>query len=246
MDDLEIGRILLLFVYSFALAGIEIEIEGGWGWAERMPTWYKQRGSFMKLFRVAMGGRPLTGYHVYAFTVPLLLLHLPFVYGVDWTLSRELATIGTYFALAVVWDYLWFVLNPAYTVARFTRGRVWWFSGIWIWRFPIDYYISMGISVAFAGLAAVVAGEGAPLWEHLWMLAGLGVLNALVVLAAPLFHRWYRHMRRAGADDRNLTVTFPPPAPDASWAPGEPDLTPLSPARDGEPAATRPRERERL
>ena len=40
MDDLDIGRTLLLWVYCFGLAGIEIEIEGGNGWAERMPTWW--------------------------------------------------------------------------------------------------------------------------------------------------------------------------------------------------------------
>ena len=91
-----------------------------------------------------MGRRPLTGYHVYAFTIPLLVLHLPFVAGVDWTLAGELRTIATYFALAVVWDYLWFVLNPAYTVRRFERGKVWWFEVPWIWRFPLDYYVGVG------------------------------------------------------------------------------------------------------
>ena len=74
-----------------------------------------------------MGHRPLTGYHVYAFTIPMVILHLPFGMGVDWSLSAELATIAKYFVLAVVWDYCWFVLNPAYTVKRFKRdnGHVW-------------------------------------------------------------------------------------------------------------------------
>ena len=33
MDQLEIGRTRLLFVWAFGLAGIEIEGEGGYGWA---------------------------------------------------------------------------------------------------------------------------------------------------------------------------------------------------------------------
>jgi hypothetical protein len=61
------------------------------------------------------------------------------------------------------------------------------------------------------------------------MLAGLAVLVALVVLVPPLYHRWYRHMRRAGADDRIVTRTYPPPAPDAVWSLGTPDLHPLEP-----------------
>jgi hypothetical protein len=174
-----------------------------------------------------VGARPLTGYHLFAFTIPLLLLHQPFVSGVDWTLAAELRALATYFALAVIWDYLWFVLNPAYTVGRFGRGRVWWFRVPWIWRFPLDYYAGMALSVALAALAAWAADDPAPLDRQLWMIAGLVLLTALAVLAAPLYHRWYRHMRRAGADDRDVTPTFPPPAPEAAWTGGLPDLHPL-------------------
>ena len=35
-------------------------------------------------------------------------------------------------------------------------------------------------------------------------------------------------MRRAGADDRDATNTYPPPAPEAAWAGGVPELTPLA------------------
>ena len=124
MDELEIGRTLLLFLWAFGLAGIEIEIEGGVGWAQRLPTWYLKRGLTGRIYGLVMGQRPLTGYHVYAFTIPMLILHLPYVLGVHWTLAGELVTVATYFVLAVVWDYLWFVLNPAYTVRRFRRGNV--------------------------------------------------------------------------------------------------------------------------
>jgi hypothetical protein len=228
MSELEVGRTLLLFAWAFGLAGIEIEIEGGFGWAERLPTWFRKRGTVGRVYGVFMGGRPLTGYHVYAFTIPMLILHLPFVMGVEWTLAGELRAIATYFALAVVWDYLWFVLNPAYTVRRFRKGNVWWFEVPWIWRFPLDYYLGVALSIGLAALAVWPAGDGGPLWRHLWMLAGLAVLTALTVLAAPLYHRWYRQTRRAGGDDRDVTPTYGPPAPEAAWSGGHPDLHPLS------------------
>ena len=145
MSELELGRTLLLFAWAFGLAAIEIEIEGGWGWAERLPTWWRSRGLVGRVYGVAMGRRPLTGYHVWAFTIPVVVLHLPYVMGVDWTLAGELRTLATFFALAVVWDYLWFVLNPAYTVKRFERGKVWWFEVPWLWRFPLDYYAGIGV-----------------------------------------------------------------------------------------------------
>ena len=109
-----------------------------------------------------MGHRPLTGYHVFAFTIPLVIVHLPFGFGLDWSIEAELGQLAIFFALAVIWDYLWFVMNPAYTVKRFVRGNVWWFQVPWIWRFPLDYYVGIGGSIVLAGLAALAAGDGAP------------------------------------------------------------------------------------
>jgi hypothetical protein len=230
VNGTEAARTALLWFWAMGLAGIEIEIEGGYGWAERLPTWFRSRGLVRRTYGTLMGGRPLTGYHVYAFTIPMLVLHLPFVYGYDWTLSRELTIVGTYFALAVVWDYLWFVLNPAYTVKRFQRGNVWWFEVPWIWRFPLDYYVGIALSIGLAALGAWAAGSLEPLYDQLWMLAGLAVLTAVAVLAAPLYHRWYRRMRgNAEQDDRKATHMYPPPAPEAAWAGGLPDLRPLEP-----------------
>jgi hypothetical protein len=227
MGDFDVDRTILLYVYAFALGAVELEIEGGYGWAERLPTWWLRRGIIGRVFDVFMGHRPLTGYHVYAFTIPLLLLHLPFTVGVDWSLSAELVVLGTYFVFASVWDYHWFILSPAYTVRRFKRGNVWWFEVPWIWRFPLDYYVSIVVSIAFAALAAWADGDSDPLVQHMWMLAGFAVLTGLAVLAAPLYHRWYRHMRRTGADDRDKVRTYPPPDPEQVWSGGVPDMHPL-------------------
>ena len=103
-----------------------------------------EAGPLGRVYGLAMGQRPLTGYHVFAFTIPLVIVHLPFAFGLDWSLSAELSQLAIYFALAVIWDYIWFVMNPAYTVRRFRRGNVWWFQVPWIWRFPLDYYMGMG------------------------------------------------------------------------------------------------------
>jgi hypothetical protein len=233
VNEVDYGHTLVLFFWAFGLAAIEVEIEGSRGWAERLPTWFKKRGPVGRGYGLVMGKKPLTGYHVFAFTIPMLLLHLPFVSGVDWTLTRELLAVATYFAIAVVWDYLWFVLNPAYTVRRFRRGSVWWFEVPWIWRFPLDYYTGLAVSLGFAGTACAAAGSAEPIRRDLWLIAGLAVLVAITILAAPLYHRWYRRMRRAGEDDRALTPIYPAPAPEAAWVGGEPDLHPLDVEREG-------------
>jgi hypothetical protein len=227
VEELDFARIVLLWLWAFGLGCIEIEIEGGHGWAERLPTWYLKRGKVGAVYGLFMGHRPLTGYHVFAFTIPLVIVHLPFGFGLEWSVGAELGQLAIFFALAVIWDYIWFVMNPAYTVKRFVKGNVWWFQVPWIWRFPLDYYMGIGISIALAALAALAAGDGAPLRAHLWLLAGLFVLTALAVLASPLYHRWYRHMRRSGADDRAATPSFGPPSEGQVWELGEPDLHPL-------------------
>ena len=100
----------------------------------------------------------------------------------------------------------------------------------WLWRFPRDYYLSIGLSIVLAAVATLVADSNEHINRHLWMLAGLAILTGLAVLAAPLYGRWYRRMR--SADDRALTHTWPPPAPDDAWAGGMPDFAPLDPPRD--------------
>jgi hypothetical protein len=223
---------VLVWLWAFGLGCIEIEIEGGHGWAERLPTWYRKRGRVGRLYGLGMGQRPLTGYHVFAFAIPVVIVHLPFGFGLEWSLPNELAQLAALFALAVIWDFIWFVMNPAYTVRRFRRENVWWFQAPWILRFPLDYYAGITVSIALGGLAALAAEDGAPLRSHLWLVAGLILLTTLAVVVSPLYHRWYRHMRRAGADDRELTPTFGPPAPEHVWDGGIPDLHPLDRSRD--------------
>ena len=69
MSEVDAGRTILLFLWAFGLAGIEIEIEGGVGWAQRLPTWYLKRGLTGRIYGLVMGQRPLMGYHVVGFVL---------------------------------------------------------------------------------------------------------------------------------------------------------------------------------
>ena len=68
--------------------------------------------------------------------------------------------------------------------------------------------------------------DDVPEGHEVWIRGRIEASNP--VLAAPLYHRWYRHTRRAGGDDRDVTPTYGPPAPEAAWSGGNPDLHPLS------------------
>ena len=66
------------------------------------------------------------------------------------------------------------------------------------------------VSFLLAGLAWAIDG-GPILRDHAILVAGMAALTALALALAPLYHRWYRHMRAPGADERDLAPIQPPP-----------------------------------
>ena len=103
-----------------------------------------------------LGGKPLTGYNLLMFAATLVAFHLPFAFGAPWTAARELALLAAWVAWSALWDFLWFLLNPAYGWRLFRPGNVWWHSR-WLWRLPLDYSIAVVASLALALAAQIVA-----------------------------------------------------------------------------------------
>lgn len=200
----ELPRVLVLFVYALLFALVEIEIEGAYGWADKLPTWYRVTPRYARAFSFLLSGKPLTGYHAIMFFVPLLSFHLPFVFGAPWSGVGEVRVMAAYFFWVVVWDFLWFVLNPRYGWARFRKGQVWWHDKRWIGRFPIDYWNGLGLSLVLVALASALGPGWAVFAGHACMAAGLMLLTALTMPFAPAYQRWYAHMRRPGSDEREL------------------------------------------
>jgi hypothetical protein len=202
----EIPRILLLFVYALLFALVEIEIEGPDGWAEKLPTWYRARPLYARVLGLFLSGKPLTGYHLMMIPVPLVSFHLGLAFGQRWSPALEAQLVAAYLVFNVVWDFLWFVLNPAFGWRRFHKGGVWWHDKLWIGRFPIDYWNGVGLSLVVAALPWALGGGREILVGQAALLAGMALLTALAMAAAPLYARWYAHMRRPGSDERALVL----------------------------------------
>lgn len=188
--------------FAAVIACVEIEAEGKRGWAEKMPTWYRTTGFWAALYGKLLGGKPLTGYHLFMFFFPILLFHAHFLMGVPWSGKGELVAWALYFAWCPLWDYYWFVLNPHYE-GKFRKTDVWWHAkSRWIFGlFPADYLAGALVSLGFAALAGAFAA-------HLALLLCFGVCTCLLHLAAPAYHRWYCRMRLR--DDRDKADIFPP------------------------------------
>ncbi|MBP9827791.1 hypothetical protein KBC55_01410 [Patescibacteria group bacterium] len=204
-----IVKVLFWSVFATILACLEIESEGKYGWAHKAPTWYRTTGFFGKLYGMIMGGKPLTGYHLFMFLFTFMIFHVPFFSGVVWSAEGELLACAMYFAWCTLWDYIWFVLNPAYA-GRFTRNNVWWHSGSpWIFGlFPLDYLSGVTLSLGLAGAAAWHSGEAQLFVDHLAVLIGFGAYVALMHLCAPAYRYWYGYMRLS--DDRDkVDIVYP-------------------------------------
>lgn len=134
----------LLIGASVAFALLEIQIEGSAGWARDLPTWrYRDRFTDRLL-----GARVITGYHVYVHLFVLLLAHLPFAVVPDafsWTV--ELRIIAFLVLFWILEDFLWFVFNPAFGLARFRPEHVWWHAPNWWGPMPRDYWLFIPVGL---------------------------------------------------------------------------------------------------
>jgi len=130
---------IYLFVMASVLAVLEIQIEGEHGWAKNLPAWRPHSSKwYVRLYSKIMGGKELTGYHISMFTLVLLIFHLPYVFGLTFTPEHWVKTLSLFFMFVVLWDFLWFVLNPYYPLKQFNKEHILWHNK-WLWKAPVDY-----------------------------------------------------------------------------------------------------------
>lgn len=137
---------LLLFVLALAFffAKLEIAIEGDAGWATSLPTWRIENHWALDWF---WGGRAMTGYHAWAFSLVALFFHLPLVFGGTLSWSLEWRALGSNMLFWVAEDFLWFVLNPAFGLRRFSKLHVNWHKN-WVFGAPVEYWIFLPVGLA--------------------------------------------------------------------------------------------------
>ena len=137
---------------ALCLAILEIQIEGKYGWAEKLPCWRKT--DFGKIFRffneVINDGRPLTGYHLALNLVWISVWHLTFIF-IPWNAPAELFICGVIMLFYTLEDFLWFVFNPHYGIRKFKKGGFWWHK-TWLGPVPswyVAYIVGASILIFF-------------------------------------------------------------------------------------------------
>jgi hypothetical protein len=136
-----IGLMAFMVFLAIILALWEVQIEGKHGWAANLPTWRVDKGWVLRL----MGGRPLTGYHVFLVVFTLSAVHLP-LFFVPWSGRLESLLIGFYGGMVLLEDFFWFVLNPHYGIRSFCKGEIWWHRSWW-GPLPALYWVMGVVSI---------------------------------------------------------------------------------------------------
>lgn len=139
---------LITILLSHVFARLEIEIEGEHGWATKLPTWRNRKTWFTTLT-----DKTLTGYHVWTWTLVLLMFHLPFV-ALRWTFQRELLVLGFISLFWVLEDFQWFLFNPHFGFNKFTKEDVSWHKK-WLYGLPLEYYWGVGAFLVFLFLGSL-------------------------------------------------------------------------------------------
>ena len=142
-----------LVIIALVLAYFEIQIEGVAGWAANLPTWRIEN----QQINLLIGGRPITGYHISLDILLLLFLHWPSLFT-PWDIKKESMVLEAFTILAVIWDFLWFVINPHFGLENFSNDSIWWFAN-WVIGFPIDYFIGIFFSLILGILPGIFRKE---------------------------------------------------------------------------------------
>ena len=139
-----VAGLFVLLVSALFLSLLETQIEGAHGWAAQLPTWRIQRRWTDRL----LGGRPLTGYHLYLHLFVLAIMHAPYGLGLmKFSLGAELRILGFLMVFWVIEDFLYFVVNPAFGLRRFRPEHIWWHAHWW-WFMPREYWVFLPLGVA--------------------------------------------------------------------------------------------------
>jgi hypothetical protein len=137
------GHILMLLFWVLLLgmffAKTEIQIEGANGWATALPTWRIEKHLLLDIF---WGGRAMTGYHAWVFSFMFLIFHFPHVVQGSFSWRMEARCIAALMIFWIAEDFLWFVLNPAFGLARFSQDQIPWHKH-WMLGMPSDYLTYM-------------------------------------------------------------------------------------------------------
>ena len=155
---------IFVFVVSIIYSLIEIEMEGKNGWCTHLPTAKNVISSF-------------TLYH-------LLMMALVFVIFYQMFHKKDIWIMIFYITMFFfIEDFLWFVLNPYFTIKNYNKENITWHK-TWISGQPLENYICYGIVLLTYFNTKFKK-------EQMNSILYIALLIAITVSLAPFYHLIY-------------------------------------------------------
>lgn len=127
---------LFTLILAFFTALEEIQIEGKDGWAAHLPTF-----RINVFFRKLLGGKSLTGYHIFLLLNHIIIFHGLFINELG-TWKTEYKIFGLISFFFVLEDAIWFFMNKHYTIKKFLKKEIEWHKR-WVFGLPLTYWWGM-------------------------------------------------------------------------------------------------------
>jgi hypothetical protein len=96
----------------------------------------------------------MTGYHAWVFPFIALFFHFPMIFRGFWSWRAQVRIIACVMLFWVAEDGLWFILNPAFGLGRFTPENVPWHRHWW-GPAPTDYWVFGFLCILLFALSAM-------------------------------------------------------------------------------------------
>lgn len=138
-----LATLLFVVLLGFFFAKLEIAIEGDAGWASSLPTWRIEEHWMLDWF---WGGRAMTGYHAWAFSLVALFFHFPLIFSAQLSWATEARAMACIMLFWITEDFLWFVFNPAFGLSRFSKLHAHWHKN-WVLGAPVEYWIFLPLGL---------------------------------------------------------------------------------------------------
>lgn len=172
----------ILFLFATLYACIEIEIEGPNGWAANLPTAKNFLGhlTLYHVYMVALAAIIVSGFAYYRSSKPCKDATKSTFTKLRAGVANIVFMLTLFFLLQ---DFLWFVLNPSFTIKKYTSSYIPWHKP---WFAGIPWFVYVGGAMLL--LAFVISPDRKEL-----AVCGTtsGLLLGGIIAAAPLYHKFY-------------------------------------------------------
>lgn len=163
-----LGHSLFIAIFAILFSMLEIEVEGkDGGWAKNIPTSQSGIGIF-------------TNYHI-IMNIMIILVVSYSTFVLTNNIYIVLFYIISWFAIE---DFCWFVLNPYFTINKYTKEDIWWHSNqTWIYNIPMHNILSF-----CAIILIILLNDDMELLNNLIFMI---IIVIIIIMIAPYYHKWY-------------------------------------------------------